>query len=151
MSTDDGDDRPVAIADEIARIAGHLGRAIVVTGASGPTQSWRVVQVCPICRIELGTTFREDAPTISGRALHRTIFALYDMHRCVDDRTPADTLREMRTRTESESVRMAERAAALESIERDTPTSINLFARAEREFVVLAEWVARIDQLIGSS
>lgn len=140
----------VSVASEVARIARALGRELACE--QHPDRSgtqWRVVQRCPICGLTLVTYFETEGETVEGARLHRELFALYDGHRCVDARTPRDTLQAMLARTDAESARIAARARELEPTEAALPDELNLFVRAEREFVVLAEWMTHLERLLG--
>lgn len=138
----------VTLVDEIARIARQLGRHATASrvGSSEPKQ-YRVEQTCPICGLLLNTLFACPDP-VDGAWLHRMVFSLYDDHRCVSKSTSVENLQAMLARTESESQRLAARASELATLEAEVPDEINLFVRAEREFVVLAEWMAHIEALL---
>ena len=130
------------IADEVAYVALLLGRTIEAEPVGYATSiTWRVMQTCPICQIQLAVGFRvDDLPTIER--LYAQVFVLFDEHRC---RVQDGVVDEMCARAEHESERMAERAVAIKQLELAGPDrgSPSLYERAERESVLLAEWALR--------
>jgi hypothetical protein len=116
---------------QVAHIAKLLGREIVSMRFD---RAWRVEQRCPVCEVMIGMTFSASPPSDVARVFER-VFELYDEHRC-HVRGPV-----FRARAEREATRLAERAAAIREIERDSPADgmPSLYERAERESVVLAE------------
>jgi hypothetical protein len=124
------------VEDTVRHLAWQLGRSFVLT--DGWREGW-IVQVCPICRIELRLLVLGGE---TGSALYRELFALYDGHRCHGSGCSTD---EAYARAERESVRLGERALALATEE---PW---LAARAEHESIVLATWAQTFEQRLRAS
>jgi len=106
-----------------------------------------IVQWCPICNIELRLMVAGEP---SRASLYRQLFSMYDDHRC-DSRACATE--EAYERAELGSVRMAERAQAIQQLERVEPPrdAPSLYERAERESIELATWAQTFEQRLRAS
>jgi hypothetical protein len=96
----------VDVTNEVQRLSASLGRAITITWSGGDGLAARIVQTCPICRIELVVTFIADPGGMRDEMwLHRELFSFYDQHHCT--LTDVMTLYEA---AERELVRAGERS-----------------------------------------
>jgi hypothetical protein len=119
----------VSLDAEIKDLTDKLGRPIRAEVRWG---SWRIVQRCLVCDEEVVSVVEGDQP------LRDTLFTDYDAHRCGRELnvlfgTDAE-LDALYARTESESLRLAERAAVVDDAE--------LRTRLERESELLAIWAS---------
>jgi hypothetical protein len=127
----------VDVTNEVQRLSDALGRAIVMswTGATGLEA--RIVQTCPICRIELVVTFIAQPGRMCDEMwLHGELFSFYDQHHCTI--TDVMTLYEA---AERELVRAGERMLALEGSD--------LRARAELESDRMAAVAEQLRRAMG--
>ena len=100
--------------------------------------SWRVIQRCLVCNEEVLSSF--DGTSVPRDVLHAKLFGHYDGHRCARELNVVfstdEELDALYARTESESLRLAERASALAA------AADPLAVRAERESELLAIWAS---------
>jgi hypothetical protein len=123
----------VHLDDEVQRLGEALGRPIRSEHRWG---DWLVVQRCLVCDEEVLTTI--DDAEIDRAKLHARLFGHYDGHRCAREINVVfgsdEELDALYARTESESLRLAERAQDLAA------RGDELATRVERESDLLAVW-----------